>query len=129
MSTPRTRSLSVGTDQLSLFSEPTASEIDDNLVEESIDDRNDDTLATWLSDPGALETSQADDGREPGEGPSAPAGGFRGSGVDGEPALRVDGGSEDGLPGGVGDRDEGVGVPSGRAKPAPIVLRSGGPQT
>ena len=48
MSTPRTRSLPVGTDQLSLFPEPTASEIEDNLVEESIDDRNDDTLTTWL---------------------------------------------------------------------------------
>ena len=67
MSTPRTSSLPVGTDQLSLFPEPTASEIEDNLVEESIDDRNDDTLTTWLSDPGALETSQADDDREPGE--------------------------------------------------------------
>jgi len=128
MSTPRTRSLPVGTDQLSLFAEPKASEIDDNLVEESIDDRNDDTLTTWLSDPGALETSQADDGREPGEGRSTPASGLRGSGADWEPAIRVDGGSEDRLPGGLGDSDEGMGVSSGRGRPASIDLRSGDPQ-
>lgn len=124
MSTPRTRGSPVDTDQLSLFSEPPTSKIGDNLVEESFDDRSDATLATWLSDPGALETSQADDGQEPGEGQSASTSSVRGSRADWEPALRVDGGSEGGLPGGVGDRDEGVGISSGRGRPAPVVIRS-----
>lgn len=127
MPTPRIRNPPGGADQLSLFSGPAASEIDDNLLEESIDDRND-TLTTWLSDPGALEASQADDGREPGEGGSPPAIGLRSSGANGESAVRVDGGSQDGLPGGLGDRDEGMGVSSGRGRPAPLVVRSSNAQ-
>ena len=62
------------------------------------------------------------------QGESASAGGFRSTGVDGEPAIRVDGGSEDGLPIRVGDRDEGMGVPPGRGGPAPVVVRSSDPR-
>src|ERR1700730_3410192 len=94
----RTGSQSTNSRQLSLFSESTDAELDDNLLEESIDDRNDYTHTTGTQDPGTLETPSPDDGREPGERESASAGGFRSAGVDGEPTVRVDGGSEDGLP-------------------------------
>ena len=59
---------------------------------------------------------------------SASAGDLRSTGVDGEPAIRVDGGSEDGLPIRVGDRDEGMGVPPGRGGSAPVVVRSSDPR-
>jgi N12 class adenine-specific DNA methylase len=114
--------------QLSLFSELTDAELSDNLIEESIDDRNDYTHTTGTQDPGTLETPSPDDGREPGERESASAGGFRSAGVDGEPAIRIDGGSKDGLPIRVGDRDEGMGVPPGRGGPAPLVVRSNDPR-
>ena len=120
----RTGSQSTTSNQLSLFSEPTDAELVDNLIEESIDARNDDTHTTGTQDTGTLETPSSDDGRETGQWESTSAGGFRSTGVDGEPAIRVDGGSEDGLPIRVGDRDEGMGVPSGRGGSAPLVLRS-----
>ena len=60
---------------------------------------------------------------------SASAGDLRGPGVDGEPAIRFDGGSEDGLPTGVGDRDEGMGVSPGRGGSAPVVVRSSDPRS
>src|ERR1022692_4356139 len=110
MSTSRISSPSPSSGQLSLFSEMPIAEVGDNLVEESIDDRSDYAHTTGTPDPGALETPSADDGREPGQGESASAGGLRSTGVDGEPATRVDRGSEDGLPIRLGDRDEGMGV-------------------
>src|SRR5580704_15656781 len=90
--------------QLSLFSDLTDAELSDNLVEESIDVRNDDTHTTGSQDSGSLDTLPANDGRDAGQRQSTSAGGFRGTGVDGEPALRVDGGSEDGLSIRPGDR-------------------------
>src|ERR1035437_4474196 len=114
--------------QLSLFSETTDAELGDNLIEESIDDRNDYTHTTWKPDPGTLETPPTDDGRGTGQRQSASAGDLRSAGVDGEPAVRVDGGSEDGLPAGVGDRDEGMGVSPGRGRPAPAIVRSSDPR-
>src|ERR1700730_8587203 len=128
MSTSRIGSPSPSSGQLNLFSEIAVAELGDNLVEESIDDRSDYTHTTGTPDPGALETPSADDGREPGQGESASAGGLRSTGVDGEPAIRVDRGSENGLPAGVGDRDAGMGVSPGRERPAPAIVRSSDPR-
>src|ERR1039458_3383162 len=119
--------------QLSLFSEVTDAELGDNLIEESVDarndaDRNDHTHTTGAQDPGTLGTPSTDDGRETGQGESTSAGGFRSAGVDGEPAIRVDGGSEDGLPIRVGNRDKGMGVSPGRGGSAPLVVRSSDPR-
>src|ERR1017187_3234585 len=124
----RTGSQSPTSAQLSLFSETTDAELVDNLIEESIDDRNDYTHTTGTPDPGTLETPSAHDGREAGQRGSASTGGLRSTGVDGEPAIRVDGGSEDGLPIRVGDRDEGMGVSPGRGRPAPAIVRSRDPR-
>src|ERR1700679_2326666 len=124
----RTGSQSISSNQLSLFSEPTDPELVDNLIEESINARNDDTHITRTQDTGPLETPSPDDGRETGQWESTSAGGFRSTGVDGGPAIRVDGGSEDGLPIRVGDRDEGMGVPPGRGRPAPAIVRSSDPR-
>src|SRR5438105_893256 len=98
MSQSRTGSQSTTNGQLSLFSEVTGAARGDNLIEESIDDRNAYTHTPGTQDPGTLETSSAGDGRETGERESAAEGGFRSAGVDGGPALRVDGSAEDGLP-------------------------------
>src|SRR6202789_3422774 len=114
--------------QLNLFFDTNESEISDNLTEGHLDDRNDDAHTTRTSHPGALETLSADDGRETGSGESTPASGLRGTGADGGPTLRVDGSSEDGLPIRVGDRDEGMGVPPGRGRSAPAIVRSSDPR-
>ena len=66
MSKSRTGNLSTINNQLSLFAETTDAELVDNLIEESIDARNDDTHTTWTPDPGTLEKPPADDGRKPG---------------------------------------------------------------
>src|ERR1039458_3821200 len=124
----RTGSQSTTSAQLSLFSETTDVELVDNSTEESIDDRNDYTHTTWQPDPGTLETPPTDDGRGTGQRQSASATDLRSAGVDGDPAVRVDGGSEDGLPAGVGDRDEGMGVSPGRGRPAPAIVRSSDPR-
>src|SRR5579863_8526125 len=115
--------------QLSLFSETPDVEILGNLETESRDDRNELTDATRASDPRTLEESSAGNGAEVDSGEPTPAGGLRGTGVDGEPALRFDGGSEDGLPTGLGDRDEGMGISSGRGGSTPAVVRSGEPRS
>src|ERR1017187_8640431 len=82
MSTSRIGSPSPSSGQLSLFSEMTVAELGANLVEESIDDRNDYAHTTGTQDPGTLETPSADDGRETGQRESASAGGLRSAGVD-----------------------------------------------
>src|ERR1035441_7989349 len=97
---------SIISNQLSLFWDVTDADLGDNSIKEPTDARNGHTHTTWTPDPGTLETPPADDGREPGVRESAPAGDLRSPGADGEPTIRVDGGSEDGLPAGVGDRDE-----------------------
>src|SRR5208283_5385039 len=125
MSTSPTARHSTANAQLSLFSELTDAELGDHLIGEPIDDRIDHTHTTGTQDPGTLEPPSSDDGRDVEQGESAPSGGLRSTGVDGEPAIRVDGGSEDGLPVRVGDRDEGMGVSPGRGRPAPTVVRSG----
>src|ERR1019366_10687802 len=111
--------------QLSLFPDATGDELIDNSLEESINERRDYTHTAWAPDSGTLEAPPADDGRDAEQGESAPTGGLRSAGVDGEPAIRADGGSEDGLPAGLGDRDEGMGVSPGRERPTPVVVRSG----
>src|SRR5580658_6285695 len=98
MSKSRTGTLSTLSNQLSLFAETTDAELVDNLIEESIDARSDDTHTTWTPDPGTLEQPPAGDGRNPDQRESASTGGFRSTGVDWGSAVRVDGGSEDGLP-------------------------------
>ena len=82
----------------------------------------------WISDPGTLETLSTDDGRSTEQSESASTGDLRSPGVDGGPALRVDGGPQDGLPAGVGDRDEGMGISSGRGGPAPALVRPSDPR-
>ena len=66
-----------------------------------------------------------DDGAGPGAGEPTAAGGLRRSGTDGESPVRAGGSAEDGVPGGVGDRDEGVGVPPRRTGSTPAIVRSG----
>src|SRR5579863_8654929 len=127
MSKARTGNLSV-INQLSLFAETTDAELVDNLIEESIDARNDDTHTSWTRDPRTLEKPSADDGRKPDQRESASTGGFRGTGVDWGSTVRIDGGSEDGLPVRVGDRDEGMGISPGRGEPAQLIVRSSDPR-
>src|SRR5438067_4634290 len=123
MSNSRTGCQFTTSNQLSLFSEMTDTEPVDNLIKESLNDRNDYVDTTWTPDPGTLETLSTDDGREPGQRESASAGDFRSAGIDREPAIRVDGGPEDGLPAGVGNGDEGMGVSPGRGRTAPTIVR------
>ena len=59
---------------------------------------------------------------------SASSDDLRGSGIDGESPIRTGGSSEDGLPAGVGDRDEGMGVPPGRRRPTSTIVRSSEPR-
>jgi hypothetical protein len=63
MATSRIENPSTTSVQLSLFSEMTIAELGDNLIEESIDDRNDYTHTTGTQDPGTLEPPSAEDGR------------------------------------------------------------------
>src|SRR2546423_10906904 len=93
--------------QLSLFSDTPDVEILATLETEFRNDRTQHTDATRTPDPRTLESLPARDGPEVDPAEPTPAGDLRSPGVDGEPALRFDGGPEDGLPTGVGDRDEG----------------------
>src|SRR5271168_4187086 len=113
--------------QLILFSEVPDVEIPATLETESRDDRKQHTDATRTPDPRTLESLPAGNGPEVDPAEPAPAGDLRGSGTDGESALRFDGSSEDGLPAGVGDRDEGMGIPSGRGGSTPVLVRSSEP--
>src|ERR1700679_3440233 len=109
--------------QLSLFSEATqaAPKIPDNVLMESIDGRNKRHDAAGVQDPGPLEAPSPDDGAGPGAGEPAATDGLRGSGTDGESPVRTGSSTENGLPGGMGDRDEGVGVPPRRTGSTPTV--------
>src|SRR5436190_24210437 len=102
--------------QLSLFSEITDAELVDNLKEESLNDRNGSAHTLGTSDPGSLEKPSAQDGRESGARQSPTTGDLRSAGVDGQSPLRADNGPEDRISQGVGDRDEGMGVSSGRGR-------------
>jgi hypothetical protein len=129
----RTGNHSAGTqsttsNQLSLFSDATEAELGDNLIEESIDARNGYAHTTWAPDPGTLAPPSTEDGRETGARESASSGDLRSPGINGESAIRVNGGSEDGLPANVGDRDEGMGVPPGGGRPASTIVRSSEPR-
>src|ERR1035438_3713360 len=84
--------------QLDLFSEPTGDELADNSMEESNDGRHERSDPARAPHSGALETLPAEDGRGSRKSEPAPASGFRGAGVDDQPALRIDGRAEDGLP-------------------------------
>ena len=114
--------------QLSLFSDAPDVEILGNVETESRDDRNEHNDTTRTPDPRTLDALPTSDGSEVDSGEPTPTGDLRGTGVDGEPAIRLDGGPEDGLPTGVGDRDEGMGVPPGRGGSTPVIVRSGDPR-
>src|SRR5579863_3224518 len=107
--------------QLSLFSEATqaAPSIPDNVLMESLDGRNKRHDTAGIQDPGPLEAPSPDDGAGLGAGESTATDGLRGSGTDGESPVRTGGSPEDGVPSGVGDSDEGVGVPPRRAGSTP----------
>jgi N12 class adenine-specific DNA methylase len=113
------------TGQLSLFSDAPDVEILGNVETESRDDRNEHNDPTRTPDPRTLDAQPARDGSEVEPGEPTPASDIRGTGVDGEPAIRLDGGPEDGLPTGLGDRDEGMGVPPGRGGSTRVIIRSG----
>src|SRR5262249_27266949 len=115
--------------RLSLFPETTDAELADNLGEEPFDDRNGYPDTPWKSDPGALETPSAQDGREPGARESPPANDLRSPGANGQPPVQADSGAENGIPPGLGNRDEEMGVSPGRGGSAPIVVRSGDPRS
>src|ERR1700722_18941056 len=113
--------------QLSLFEDTSDTDLVDNSIEESVDERNQRIHPTRTSDPRTLEASSTGDGGGTGQSESASAGDLRGPGIDGESPVRVEGGSEDGLSAGVGDRDPGVGLSSGRGRSAPSIVRSSDP--
>src|ERR1700679_3355543 len=92
--------------QLSLFSEATqaAPNIPANVLMESLDGPNKRHDAAGGQDPGPLEAPSPDDGAGAGAGEPVATDGLRGSGTDGESPVRTGSSSEDGVPGGVGDR-------------------------
>jgi len=112
--------------QLSLFSNESISL--DNVRTEFIDHGNEHNDTTGLPDPGALGQVSAENGRGPEGAEPALEGDFLGAGNDGRPSLRTGGDREDGLPDGLGDRDEGVGVHSGRGGSAGVVFQPSEPK-
>src|SRR5215831_14546366 len=110
----RTGGLPAVGDQLSLFSEGADPELADNLEEESFDDRNGSAHTSGASDPGSLETPPPVDGAAIGTRESPPTGDLRSPGVDGQSPVRTDGSAEDRVSPGLGNRDEGMGLSSGR---------------
>src|ERR1700686_1811090 len=84
--------------QLSLFSEMTDASPVDNLETESINGSNGQSPPPRTQDPKTLEEISAHDGSDPVGTESAPAGDLRSPGIDGEPAVRTDSSSKDGLP-------------------------------
>ena len=119
------RRQTISDEQLSLFAEPLDGVPIDNVVPESSDARTNRNDTPGLQDPRPLEATSPEDGSsfEPGEPP--PAGGNRSPGTDDRPAARLGGREEDGLSDGLGTRDEGVGVPSGRGGSTATLIRSG----
>src|SRR5258707_8111802 len=99
---------SVAGQQLSLFSETTDAELVDNLKEESLNDRNGSAHTLGTSDSGSLEKPSAQDGRESGARESPSTGDLRSAGANGQSPVRVNGGSEERISPGVGNRDRGV---------------------
>src|SRR5438045_6501177 len=110
--------------QLSLFSETADAELADNLKEESLNERNGSAHTLGTSDSGSLEKPSAQDGRESGARESPSTGDLRSAGVNGQSPVRADGGPEDRVSPGVGNRDAGMGVSPGRGGPAPVIARS-----
>lgn len=113
--------------QLNLFWDATDASAIDNLEKDSTNAGNGQPETARPQNPEALEQVSTNDGRNANGAESTPAGGRRGARIDGEPALRTDGGSKDGLPDGVGVGDEGMGVSSGRGGSAPAIVRPGHP--
>ena len=110
--------------QLSLFSEMTDASPVDNLETESTNASNGQSHTPRTQDPETLEEIPAYDGRNAVGTESAPTGDLRSPGIDGEPAVRTDSSSKDGLPDGVGVGDEGMGISPGRGGSAPAIGRS-----
>jgi len=121
---PRTNPADDG--QLSLFSND--SNPLDNVIKEFIDHGDEHNDTTGLPNPGALGQVSAEDGRVASGAEPALEGDLLGTGVDGRSPIRTGGPSEDGLPDGLGDRDEGMGVSSGRGGSAGVVFRPSEPR-
>src|SRR5579872_3102453 len=110
--------------QLSLFSDLSEPELADNLGKEPVHVGNGNAHASRPSDLGTLETPPPQDGGEPGERESPSASDLRSTGIDQQSPVRVDGSEKDGIPPGLGNRDEGMGISPGRGEPASVVVRS-----
>jgi len=79
-------------------------------------------------DSASLARTPATDGR--GTAPEQPIGpgSLRDTGADRGSAVRTDVGAEDGIPGGLGDSDAGMGIPADRGPPAAIIVRDQEPE-
>jgi hypothetical protein len=110
--------------QLSLFSDLTEAPPVDNLEKESLNAGNGQPNADRTQDSEALEQISTQNGRSADGTGSTPTSGLRGSGTNGQPAVRIDGGEKDGLPDGLGIGDEGMGISTRRGGPTSIVVRS-----
>src|ERR1035441_2578517 len=106
-------SIRVHFNQLALFPEdPVESTV--SAPAEVAHEGNDGKDSARRSDPQALAGGLPADGAGSGKGESPGAGGVRGAREDGRPAVRAGVGEEDGLSGGVGTGEGGVGVAPGR---------------
>src|ERR1035437_11165914 len=112
-------SMRVHFNQLALFpDDPVESTV--SAPAEVAHERNDGTDSARRSDPEALAGALPANGAGSGKGESPGAGGVRGTDPDGRPAVRAGVGEEDGLSGGVGTGEGGVGVaPDGEQQRGP----------
>src|SRR6266849_907750 len=110
--------------QLALFTDNPVESTPEELAEVA-SDGNDRKDSAWRGDPQALAGELPADGAGSGEAESPGAGGFRGAGEDGRPALRTGVGEKDGLPGSVGTGNSGVGAATERGPSAdgPAIVR------
>src|ERR1039457_3228774 len=112
-------SIRVHFNQLALFPDDPV-ESTASAPAEDAHEGNDGKDSARRSDPQALAGALPADGAGSGKGESPGAGGVRGAREDGRPAVRTGVGEEDGLSGGVGTGDAGVGVaPDGEQQRGP----------
>src|ERR1019366_9898718 len=102
-------SIRVHFNQLALFPDDPV-ESTASAPAEDAHEGNDGKDSARRSDPQALAGALPADGAGSGKGESPGAGGVRGTDPDGRPAVRTGVGEEDGLSGGVGTGEGGVGV-------------------
>src|ERR1017187_7986800 len=112
-------SIRVHFNQLALFPDDPVESTASAPVEDA-HEGNDGKDSARRSDPQALAGALPADGAGSGKGESPGAGGVRGAREDGRPAVRTGVGEEDGLSGGVGTGEGGVGVaPDGEQQRGP----------